>query len=146
MLFYLYNMTWIIWCLLIYLLSYDFSYNISVGLFHDKKCCNNINLFPCIFVRFIVMGLVLSGGDLIKTTKSHMRSTCQKLKSQVPIVEVEESCASCASCFHDSSNPWVTHEFHWLEDFWVWPICPSLILCIPSLPTKMVGSLLREKL
>ena len=43
------------------------------------------------------MGLVLSGGDLIKTAKSHMRSTCQKLKSQVPIVEVEESCASYAS-------------------------------------------------
>ena len=29
------------------------------------------------------MGLVLSGGDLIKTAKSHMRSTCQKLKSHV---------------------------------------------------------------
>ena len=43
------------------------------------------------------MCLILSGGDLIKTAKSHMRSTCQKLKSQVPVVEVEESCASCAS-------------------------------------------------
>ena len=27
------------------------------------------------------MGLVLSGGDLIKTAKSHMRSTCLELKS-----------------------------------------------------------------
>ena len=35
------------------------------------------------------MGLVFSSGDLIKTTKSHMRSTCQKLKSQVPTVEVK---------------------------------------------------------
>ena len=26
------------------------------------------------------MGLVLNGGDLIKIAKSHMRSTCQKLK------------------------------------------------------------------
>ena len=28
-----------------------------------------------------VMGLVFSGGDLIKIAKSHTRSTCQKLKS-----------------------------------------------------------------
>ena len=27
-----------------------------------------------------VMNLVLSGGDLIKTAKSHMRSTCRTLK------------------------------------------------------------------
>ena len=45
------------------------------------------------------MGLVLNGGDLIKTTKSHMRSTCQKLKSQMPTVKVKESCTSCASQF-----------------------------------------------
>ena len=38
------------------LLSYDFSHNISVGLFHDKKCCNCINLFPCIFVGFYCIG------------------------------------------------------------------------------------------
>ena len=43
------------------------------------------------------MGLLLSGGDLIKIAKSHMKSTCQKLKSQVLAVEVEKSCASCAS-------------------------------------------------
>ena len=30
-----------------------------------------------------IMGLVLSGRDLIKTAKSHMKSTCQKLKSHV---------------------------------------------------------------
>ena len=51
------------------------------------------------------MGLVLSGGDLIKTAKSHMRSTCQKLKSQMLAVEVEESCASCVSRFRDSGDP-----------------------------------------
>ena len=38
------------------LLSYDFSHNISVGLFHDKKCYNYINLFPYIFVGFICNG------------------------------------------------------------------------------------------
>ena len=30
------------------LLSYSFSHNIYVTLSHDKKCCNFINLFPCI--------------------------------------------------------------------------------------------------
>ena len=35
------------------MLSYDFFHNISVRLFNDKKCCNCINLFPCIFVGFI---------------------------------------------------------------------------------------------
>ena len=29
-------------------------------LFHDKKCCNCINLFPCILWDFIVLDLVLS--------------------------------------------------------------------------------------
>ena len=38
------------------MLSNDFSYNISVGLFHDKKCCNYINLFSYIFVGFICNG------------------------------------------------------------------------------------------
>ena len=33
------------------------------------------------------MGLVLSGGDLIKTTKSHMRCTCRKVKSQASYPE-----------------------------------------------------------
>ena len=30
------------------LLSYCFSHNIMLTLFHDKKCCNSINLFLCI--------------------------------------------------------------------------------------------------
>ena len=63
------------------------------------------------------MGLVLSGGNLIKIAKSHMRSTCQKLKCQVPAMEVEESCASYASCFRDLGDPRVTREFHCTEDF-----------------------------
>ena len=63
------------------------------------------------------MDLLLSGGDLIKIAKSHMRSTSQKLKSQMPAAEVEESCASCANCFRNSSDSRVTRKFHWLEDF-----------------------------
>ena len=38
------------------LLNYDFSHNICIGLFHDKKCCSCINLFPCIFAGFICIG------------------------------------------------------------------------------------------
>ena len=34
-----------------------------------------------------VLGLVLSGEDLIKITKSHMRSTCRKVKSQASYPE-----------------------------------------------------------
>ena len=52
------------------------------ALFHDKKCCNFFNLFLCILCDLILMGLVLSGEDLIKTVEGHMRSTCWKLKSQ----------------------------------------------------------------
>ena len=35
-----------------------------------------------VIVRFIVMGLVLSGEDLINTAEGHMRSTCRKVNSQ----------------------------------------------------------------
>ena len=35
--------------------------------FHDKKCCNFINLFLCILWDLIVMGLVLSWWRLLKT-------------------------------------------------------------------------------
>ena len=53
-----------------------------LDLFRDKKCCNFINLFLCILWDLIVMDLVLSGENLIKTVEGHMGSTCQKLKSQ----------------------------------------------------------------
>ena len=57
-------------------LSYYFSYNISISLFHEKKCCNCINSFLVFLWDLFVIGLVLCGGDLIKIVKSHMRSTC----------------------------------------------------------------------
>ena len=49
-----------------------------------------------------------------------MRSTCRKLKSQVPAVEVEESCASCAS--YNSRLRWpskLTREFSLLAEMWL---------------------------
>ena len=73
------------------LLSYDFSHNIYVGLFLDKKSYNFINLFLCILWDFFVMSLVSSKDMLEKlisllgssgvTCKGHIRSTCQKLKT-----------------------------------------------------------------
>ena len=74
------------------MLSYGFSHNIYVGLFHNKKCCNCINLFPCILWDLFVMSCI----KLVKiaqkvdlatwftsgaTCEGHMRSTCWKLKS-----------------------------------------------------------------
>ena len=34
-----------------------------------------------VIVKFIVMGLVLSGEDLIKIAEGHMRNTCRKVNS-----------------------------------------------------------------
>ena len=53
-----------------------------LALFLDEKCYSFIYLSPYILWDLIVMGLFLSGEDLIKTVECHMRSTCQKLKSQ----------------------------------------------------------------
>ena len=58
----------------ILLLSYGFSHNIYIGLFHDKKCCNCINLFPCILWDFIILGLVLSRWRLLKKLISWLNS------------------------------------------------------------------------
>ena len=37
-----------------------------LALFYNKKCCNCINLFPCILCNLIVMSLVLSDENLLK--------------------------------------------------------------------------------
>ena len=54
------------------LLSYGFSHNIYVDLFHNKKCCNCINLFPCILWDFILLALVLSWWRLLKKLISRL--------------------------------------------------------------------------
>ena len=59
------------------MLSYGFSHNIYVGLFHNKKCCNCINLMSCIKLVKIAQEVDLvtwfaSGA----THEGHMRSTC----------------------------------------------------------------------
>ena len=45
-----------------------------LALFHDRKCFNFINLFPCILWDLIIMGLVLSGEDLPKKLISRLGS------------------------------------------------------------------------
>ena len=45
-----------------------------LALFHDKKCCNCINLFSCILYDLLVMSLVLSGKDLLKKLISRLGS------------------------------------------------------------------------
>ena len=56
------------------LLSYGFHITFVLALFHDKECCNCINLFPCILWVLIVMGLDLSGEDLLKKLISRLVS------------------------------------------------------------------------
>ena len=44
-----------------------FHLTFMLALFHDKKYCNFINLFPCILWDLIVMSLVLSGENYLKS-------------------------------------------------------------------------------
>ena len=70
-----------------------------------------------------------------------MRSTCQKLKSQVPTVEVEESCASCAS--YNSWLRWpakLTHEFSLLAEMWLFVLPLHSYYIYPYYPQKWWGA------
>ena len=56
------------------MLSYGFYITFMLTLFHDKKCCNFINLFPYILWELIVMGLVLIWWRLLKNLISWLGS------------------------------------------------------------------------
>ena len=96
------------------MLSYDLSHNIIVGLFHDKKYCNCINLFPCIFVRFICNGFSIKwwsfDQDSWRSHEKHMQEGEQL--SQVP---TQYSLSKKVTCDLDSwlapvaSDPWSSH-------------------------------------
>ena len=58
------------WTLLIMVFHITF----VLALFHDKKWCNYINLFPCILWDFIVMSLVVSWWRLPKKLISRLDS------------------------------------------------------------------------
>ena len=96
------------------LLIYGFSHKIYVGLFHDKKCYNCINLFSYILWDFIVLGLVLSWWRLLKPVKL---ATCSRVDNPWKVMWGEHVGSWRVKCqvvfcesLHDSgqaaSNPW----------------------------------------
>ena len=102
-----------------------------------QKCVVISLIYFIVFLwDLFVLGLVLSGGDLIKTAKSHMRSTCRKVKSQASYPE-STVCQLANSQLGSplepvSSKPWVspvllkhmtfrillTHTIHTLITHW----------------------------
>ena len=93
-------------------------------LFHDKKCCNFINLFPCILWDLIVMSLVLSWWRLLKTVKF---ATCSRLthewttrerSREKHMLEFEQSFAKLYFASHSHlANSWVTCKTLCLNNF-----------------------------
>ena len=61
------------------MLSYGFSHKFVLTLFYDKKCCNYINLFPCILWDLFIMSLVLSWWRLLKKLISQLGSQVVQL-------------------------------------------------------------------
>ena len=54
-----------------------------LALFHDKKCCNCFNLFPCILWDFIVLGLILSWWRLKLNLRSvHFASSLREIREK----------------------------------------------------------------
>ena len=106
-----------------------YNYVFMLALFHDKKCCKCIKLFSYILWNFIVLGLVLSWWRIeheikisaisqlarekfmrtVTREKGHVRSTCWKMKSQVP--------ASFRECFVRQAILWGTRITFRLKDF-----------------------------
>ena len=92
-----------------------------LAIFHDKMCCNFINLFLCILWDLIVRGLFFSGEDLIKIVKGHMRSTCQKLKSQC-ILQVISRLGQPVRC----TDSWdFKCNFYALHPYYIYPHYPQ---------------------
>ena len=61
------------------MLSYGFHITFVLALFYDKKCCNCINLFPCILWDLFIMSLVLSWWRLLKKLISQLGSQVVQL-------------------------------------------------------------------
>ena len=112
-----------------------------------QKCVVISLIYFIVFLwDLFVLGLVLSGGDMIKTAKSHMSSTCRKVKSQASYPE-STVCQLANSQLGSplepvSSKPWVSHV---LLKHMTFRILLTHTIYIPSLSTKNVRSLLREK-
>ena len=117
-----------------------FHITFMLTLFHDKKCCNFINLFPCILWALIAIGLVLSwwrllkkmisrlGSRVVQPMKGHVRSICQKLKSQCiswVISRLRQPARWPARCMTDSwdfeCDSYTLHSYyiypHYLQNY-----------------------------
>ena len=86
-----------------------------LALFYDKKCCNCINLFPCILWDLFKMGLVLNWWRLLKIVDL---ATCPRLtrkwtthekSREKHVVEAEQSFARLYFASHFAT--WPSHEW-----------------------------------
>ena len=97
--------------IIILLLSYGFYIKFMLDLFHDKKCYNFINLFPCILWELIVMSLVLSWWRLLKKLilwlGSRLAWDCNTR---------ERPCEEHMRKFNSQCVLWVTHDLVNLRD------------------------------
>ena len=83
------------------MLSYGFHITFVLALFYDKKCCNCINLFPCILWDLFIMSLVLSWWRLLKKLISQLGSQVVQLAKVIREAHAE---SWRVNEFHDSSR------------------------------------------
>ena len=101
-----------------------FHITFMLALFHEQKCCNFINLFPCILWNLIVMDLVLSWWRLLKTVKFATYSqltrewTTSERSHEKQTLEAEE--LSVRLYFASHFATWLTCE--WLVKLFAWMI------------------------
>ena len=84
-----------------------------LALFHDKKCCKCIKLFPCILWDFIVLGLTLSWWKIEHemkisvvswlTHKKFVRKVSLKRAREKHMLEAEES----STILYFASTSWL---------------------------------------
>ena len=121
-----------------------FHITFMLALFHDKKCCNCINLFPCILWDLFVSGLALSWWRLLKTVKF---ATCLRLtyewtthkrSHKKHMLEVEEWSAKLY--FASYFATWLTRK--WPAKLSVW-----MILSMTLIPfTHTICTLISHKI
>ena len=117
-------------------------------LFHNKKCCICINLFPYILWNLFIMDLVLNWWRLLKKLISRLGSQVVQLAKVTWRAHARSWTVFYQAVFHESlrNSGQVTSDPRnsLLGCFLVWLSYPSPILYIPSLPTKVKGDYLEE--
>ena len=129
-----------------------FHITFKLALFHDKKCSNCINLFPCILWDLFVLGLALSWWRLLKTVKF---ATCLRLtrewttrkrSHEKHMLKVEES--SVKLYFVSYFATWLTRE--WPVKLSAWMILsvtliPFIHIIYTLITNKIVKRLFKRK-